>query len=507
MTLGTLDPQVEAAVKAVILNLISSGGGGQRTKGLPSTTPTIYYAHGPGGLMSAPGLSSDIINAMVMPHLGLQSILPSYPSNENNPLYGILTGVTAATGDTSGANASGVCEDPPYAGLAKLCTQSYVFGRQSLMTRVFELDRIGRTTNRGEFMDFRLVGNPFDRTDGNLSPTIPGATNMSAALNTEVGKAMFELAVDWIREYAPFLYTGNPTNNTGGGVIKEYRGLDGLINTGYRDAETGTACAAADSTVGTFANGNITTNATNAEKIVKDLTMIYRKLQYDAKRMGLNPVRWVIAMRWGLFYELTEKWACTYATYRCSTQFSTSQTNFIDNRDIIAMRDGMRGDWENLTGQYLLIDGQRVPVVIDDAITETGLGAGAYESDIYFVPLTVMGGRVVTYMEYVDYDAPNGPMDAARSLAPDGFFQTTDGGRFLWHRKPPANFCVQALVKAEPRLILRTPQIAARLTNVAYTPSFHERSPFPDDTYFLDGGKTDRLGYGPSYFSPNTNVG
>lgn len=504
MILGINNTQVEAAVKAALLNLLS-GGVGQ--KGLPSTTPTIYYNHGPGGLMSAPGLSSDIINAMVMPHLGLQSLLPSYPSNENNPLYGILTGVTAATGDTSGANANGVCEDPPYAGLAKLCSQSYVFGRQSLMTRVLELDRIGRTTNRGEFMDFRLIGNPFDRADGNLAPTTPGSTDMRGVLNTEIGKVMFELAVDWVREYAPYLYTGNPTNNSGGGVIKEYRGLDGLINTGYRDAESGVACAAADSTVGTFANGNISTNATNAEKIVKDITMIFRKIQYDAKRMGLNPARWVIAMRWGLFYELTEKWACTYATYRCNTEFSTSQVNYIDNRDVMALRNDMRGDWENLTGQYLLIDGQRVPVVIDDAIVETGLGTGAYESDIYFVPLTVMGGRAVTYLEYVDYDAPNGPMAGARALAADGFFQTTDGGRFLWHRKPPANFCVQALVKAEPRLILRTPQIAARLTNVAYTPSFHERSPFTDDTYFLDGGYTDRLGRSPSYFSPNDNVG
>jgi hypothetical protein len=99
---------------------------------------------------------------------GLAVGLPSYPSNEANPLYAILTGVTA----TTGTEPTGVCDDPPVAGLAKLCEQSYVFGRQSRMTRVFELDRLGLTTNRGEYYDFNLVGNPFtgrrpERSDPN----------------------------------------------------------------------------------------------------------------------------------------------------------------------------------------------------------------------------------------------------------------------------------------------------------------------------------------------------
>jgi hypothetical protein len=42
-----------------------------------STTPTTTYAHGNGGLLSAPGLSKDIINAMLLPHMGVQSRLPA----------------------------------------------------------------------------------------------------------------------------------------------------------------------------------------------------------------------------------------------------------------------------------------------------------------------------------------------------------------------------------------------------------------------------------------------
>jgi hypothetical protein len=110
-------------------------------------------------------------------------------------------------------------------------------------------------------------------------------------------------------------------------------------------------------------------------------------------------------------------------------------------------------------------------------------------------------------MEYVNYDMTGGFMDGARAYAPDGSYFTTDGGRFAWHKKPPANFCVQALVKSEPRLVLRTPMIAARITNVAYTPLQHERDWNTSGYYFANGGKTDRLGYGPSFFSETSATG
>jgi hypothetical protein len=495
MTDAALSPQVLALAQALqALQL----GGSTGYKAVPSSTPTTTYGHGNGGLLSAPGMSRDVINAMLLPHLGLQSLLPSYPSNEQNPLYGIVTGVTA----TSGSEPTGPCDDPPVAGLMKLCTQSYVFGRQSRMTRVFELDRVGLTTNRGEYSDFNLVGNPVQ--DNPNVPTMPGNASPAQALNNEIAKSNFELAVAWARDFGPRLYTGNPTNNTAGGGDKYYRGLDGLINTGYRDAETGSACAAADSIVASFNSANV---ASNGAGIVRAFTSIARRLRFNATEMGLMPTQWVIAMRWSAFYELTEIWPCAYLTYRCASVNSAGQPMTATVADYNSMRDQMRGDWDNRTGQYLLIDGVKWPVVIDDAIPETALSAGAFNSAVYFVPLTVIGGRRVTYMEYVDYTAPGGAMDMARAYAPEGAYMATDNGRFLWHKKPPTNFCVQALVKAEPRLILRTPQLAARLTNVAYTPLQHERDAFTTGYYFVNGGKTDRLGYGPSFFSETSSIG
>lgn len=455
-----------------------------------SSTPTTTYGHGIGGLFSAPGLDQILMSSLPLPRTGLQARLSLQPSVYTHPLYGIVTGQTA----TSGSEPTAICDDAPTAGLLKLCSQTAPFGLFQRSSRVFEVGRAGQVTNRGESLDFRIVGLP--NTDSPNMPTIPGA-NFGQAAQTEVVKALFELGVAWIRDFARKVYTGNTTNNTSGGY-KEYYGLDVLLNTGYRDAETGTACAAADSIVVSFGGANISTNGSDANKIVRTITNIFRRLNINAQFVGLAPLEIAISMRPNLFYELTEVWPIAYHTYR-NTISTSSQTTFNNGKDLTDMRDAMR------EGSYLLIDGKQVEVVQDDAIAETGnFAAGAFRSDIYFVPMTVLGGTPVTYMEYYKYDQPNGSMDMARAFGADGFYFTSDDGRFMWHRKPPTNWCVQMQARTEPRLVVRTPYLGARLTNVNYTPLAHERDVFTSDTYFVNGGKTDRLGYGPSYYSPTS---
>jgi len=498
-----IDPQVLAAAQQIVM----STWGATQFKAVSSTPRSGGYAHGPFGLMSAPGMSRDVINAMLLPHLGVLKLLPSHASTDEFPLYGIITGQTAATGTFNGSNSAGVCGDPPTAGLLKLCSQSYRFGRQSMMTPVIELDRVGRVNNRAEFRDYRLIGNPF-QAEG-IAPTLQGSASIQNSLNNEVAKVSYELANDWIRNFGPFFFTGNRTNNTGGGIITEYNGLDALINTGYRDADTLTLCARADSLVRSFASANVQTNAAASNGIVATVTGIDRALRFRAVEMGLVPVRWVLAMRWSLFYQLTEVWPCAYSTYRCQTGtgLSDAQPAVNDALRLQEMRNEMRGDWDARTGQFLWIDGVRREVVIDDTIPETALAAGAFNSAIYWVPLTVIGGFESTYMEYFNYDTPEGAMAAARILAPGDSYFTTDNGRFLWHKRPPTAYCVQAQVKSEPRLILRTPQIAARLTNVGYTPWQHEDdwSTASNAYYHLNGGKTGWIA--PSFGSPNTSAG
>lgn len=465
--------------------------GGVKTKTVSSTPATGVYGHGNGGLFSSPGLDNQLFSAMILPDQGLQSLLPVYPNWDTDPLYGIVTGVTAP----SGSEPTGVCDDPPVAGLMKLCSQTARFGRVARMTPVIEIDRVGERTNRGEFLDFTVNGSP--NLDNPTIPTLPGTGDITAAARNEVAKKMFELAVVWSRDTSQELYTGNPANNTAGGGRKYFYGLDILINTGYRDAETGTACAAADSIVRNWQNQLL---SNTASALVKEIAMICHQLTLLADRTNLSPVQWVLAMRGDLFYELSAVWACAYYTTHCSSIFSTSQVQSSDATEITRLRDDMR------QRKYLLIDGVEWPVVLDNAIAETGGLApkGTYSSGIYFVPLVVLGGRRVTYMEYKKYDQAGASMEAARAFAPADSYFTSDDGRFLWHKRPPEHYCVQLEAKTEPRLLLRTPFLAARLTNIAYTPLLHERDPFTSSSYFVDGGKTNRLGYGPSYYSPTS---
>jgi hypothetical protein len=470
--------------------------GGSRYKAV-SSTPTTVYGHGPGGLFSSPALERPIYSAMVLPMAGLASQLPAFPSTSTNPLFGIFTGVTATTGEEP----EGVCDDPPTAGLSKLCMHQFVFGRFSRQTRVFDVDRAGKVTDRGEHMDFQMVGGPTDGSNPFL-PTLPGPSALGNVANNEVAKALFEVAVAWSRDFARQTYAGNPTNNTAGGGYKEFYGLDSLINTGYRDAETGVACPAADSLVMSFGGANVSTGGTTAATaIVKQLTYMYRLVAIIAGRTGLMPARWAFSMPFSLFYEIVGLWPITYSTYRTAGLTPSGATTFVSADVELQMRTDMMGDMIERTGQYLLIDGQKVPVVIDDAITETDLTSGQFESDIYLVPLTVLGGRPVTYWEYFNYNTPGGALEMARAMAPDGSYYTTDNGRFMWHKKPPTNWCVQAVAKMEPRLLLLTPYIAGRLTSVRYTPLQHERSPFTNSDYFVNGGSTSQSN-APSYYSP-----
>ena len=482
------------------------------SKGVVSGTVNAGWGHGPtggvgnGGLFSYPGMSKPVFSAMVLPIVGLQSILPVRASADANPLYGLITGVT----DTSGEEPTGVCDDPPTVGLTKLCEQSFVFGRMARQTKVFDLDRFGLMTNRGEMADLSFIGNPFQGNNP-MIPTSPQPYSMSDVLNNEVGKLLFEFGVAWSRDFCGELYTGNPANNTAGGGRKYYHGLDWLINTGHRDAVSGQLCPAADSIVRSFGDLNV---ATNGSRAVATITDIMRRLRFIANGTGLAPTKWAICMRWSLFYQLTEVWPCAYHTYRCANSDSFdvgehggAQISMVGSSELITMRDSMRGDFYNRTGQYLLIDSERVPVILDDCIAETVLAGETFESAIYFVPMTVVGGTPVTFMEHINYDAPYGAMDAARLMAPEGFYYTSDSGRFLWHKKLPNNFCVQLMAKAEPRLLLLTPHLAARLMDVRYTPLAHERDWDPDGSYYVDGGVTSRPGFGPSFFFPSGSSG
>lgn len=450
--------------------------------GTPITVSTNLM-HGPSGVFGHPGIERDVFATRVKPR-GLLSILPARGTMVENPVVAYLTGFTD---DDAGSEKSAVCDTPISAGEIKSCLQGAMFGRYERKTDVLELNAVGRQTNRGEFFDLRLVNDPI--LDQGLS--VPGNVprDAGAVLAREVLARWLTLGVSFERLLGPQVYTGSPVNNTVGGGYEEFHGLETLVGTGKIDVITSTACAALDSYID---NWNYARLDVNGALMVEKLTFMWRYINDIASRTGLDPAQFVLVMRRNLFHELSDIWPCAYGTYRCVTG------NVDDVGIARVLVDGMAqrqmaDDLRN--GQYLLIDGVKVPVVVDDFIPEdtntnnANVTSGCFSSDIYLLPLSVRGGILSLFWEYVDYQSAAGAMQAVVDGRLSEYW--TDGGRFLWTLRR-TGWCVEWWAKTEPRLRLLTPHLAGRIRNVMYCPIRHYREDEPSSSYFADGGVTTR---------------
>ena len=184
-------------------------------------------------------------------------------------------------------------------------------------------------------------------------------------------------------------------------------------------------------------------------------------------------------MRYGLFHQLTALWPCNYLTYRCSVVGGSTSGNQItyNGAEAIQMRDDMRQN------NYLLIDGKKVRVILDEAIAESVPALGTYESGLYVVPLRgpafgYAGGNA-TYMEFFNWRGPHAAQEKINELKLTNSYDVSPDGRYLLHYMPPTYWCNQIAVLQRPRLVMEAPFLAARITNIRYSYSFHERSSVP----------------------------
>lgn len=456
----------------------------------PTGTPSTPYLTGPGGLFGVGGVSRDVISTRMSPR-GLASILPVKKTVDMNPLFPYITGFQ----NVSGSNPNGVCDDGQIAGAIKACLQTAQFGRYTFRTRELEVNRIGQRTNRGEFLDLRLVNDPLVSEMGGLFPNLPAQSQILAG--QEMLARMLEVGVAFQNKLTKQLWTGNPANNSAGKGYMEFPGLEILIGTTKVDALTQIDCPSLDSLVLNFNYGLVDASGLSPD-IVHVMTSVYRDRNRIAEGTNMNPVEFAWVMRHDAFYEIASVWPCSYLTYRCQFRAQDgTQVNNVNASDQVAMRDAM------IAGRYLLIDGKQVPVIIDDGIEEedegdvAAINGGEFASDIYLIPLTVVGGMAATYWEVFDFE--NGALQAAQQAGYATEFWTDDG-RFFWVRKPVLNWCVQLMAKIEPRVILHTPQLAARINNVKYRPLIHSRDSLPTDNYFVNGGVTTARA-APSFFA------
>lgn len=434
--------------------------------------------HGPGSLLGYPGLNKQIINAMIMPR-GIAGRMPVTKSVNTNELYPVLTGQLASTGNEPTA----ACADWPTVGAFKTCTQTFPFGQQGRMSQVLNIKYAGQTINRGEFRDNVLLGQP-----GGDVPT-PGPINWQRVFQSEYEYKLGELFNGYARDYARNVYTGNAVTTAGSQGYIQYNGLDQQIKTGKRDARTGQLCAAVDSLVLDF---NGTSINSSGGTIYALLANAMNNMERLAEQLGLE-VKWVFTMRYGAWLTLTNVWPCVYATTGCIAGGNIVRTSSLE--EAVELRDRMRNT------RQIPIESKYYEVVIDDTITETiaaGGATGTYQSDIYLLPLTV-NGQPSLFWEYFDMNAE--AVKAAAAMAPGGYFEVLDNGRFLFSRLSPTHTCVQVEVIERPRVVLMTPFLAARFQNLRYTYSIHEREWDPANTYFVNGG----VSANPlPYFYPNS---
>lgn len=469
----------------LITELVQQRSGGALalgTRATPSTPSQPYYT-GPNSLFGVLGLERDLISSRTQP-IGLADRLPVVGTQVINPLFGYFTGFDPATGPQP----NGVCDDPPTVGAGRTCYQTAQLGRYSYQTRTLEVNHLGQQINRGEMQDLRFLNDPLAGGVGGI--TTPRNIPQNINLRREVLMRQVELGAQFQLVLARQLYEGNPANNTAGGGYAEFPGLDILVNANKIDAITGTRCQNLDSDIKNFNNQLVDSAPANTPagtNILRVLGAMARFLRMRADSQNFGSVDWAIVMRPALFWELSAIWPCVYFTDRCGLIGGQANVNNVEASAMVALRDNMRNQ------NYITIDGLRYPVILDNTIREdtsintAGMPSGRWASDIYFLPLRIRGGYPVLYWEHFDFSGENGTMQGIQDARASSYYWT-DGGRYLWHLKPPQNWCLQWMAKIEPRIILRTPQLAGRITNVAYSMLQHEDDPYPTDPYFVTGG-------------------
>ena len=434
----------------------------------------------PGGMFAVAGMETDVISTQVAPR-GIASMLPVYTSFIADPYYGVWTGYQAETGSRPVTP----CEDGP-SGTMKAGVLTSVFGRIQHDTKTIEIDTV-LDQSRGVNTNLRLLGDVYG--NGVFGGGNALSANPQSILNLVVLSEMVGVGVQFERDLALLTWQGDPSNNTASGGHKEFRGLDLLIKTGHTDAESGTTIPAVDSTIEDFDYEAVDSGTTD---IVDVMLGMEQYLHHLADRTGMAPVTWKIAMRPELWIELLKVWPSRYNSYKVSTfEAPTANAMVFNDGSTVRMRDEMQRTMR------IELNGRMYDVVTDDGIyfedsviNSSDLSAGEYASSIYFLPIFVRNNFPSMYWESKDYT------QIPAQLAPlgSGIRNTefwTDGGRFLW-AYDSNGFCFKLKAKCEPRLLLRTPHLAAKIQNVMYKPTRALRSPFPGDANYKGGGVSTR---------------
>ena len=422
-----------------------------------------------GGLFTRPGVRPDMYSAIPAVLGGLLSRLWAGVTDEQQPEYDIITGVDAA----DGSNPTGYCGTAPTAGDMKVGTHRSQFGKYFMSTEKITVNEAGGRVNNAD-IDRTLIN--MIAAQHPLLPQILANPN----INSEIGNAIYRFSIHTLRVWSRTMFGGNYTKsnvNTQIGFIREFDGWDRLLKTGYTDRESDNVMPAADSIIMNFNNADATVAANGIVDMFSDFDYQITKLARDT---GLDPLTYSIGMRAELFWALTKVWPCSYLTNNCGVENTTTGRVTVGGAEQVQMRDEMR------QGEFLWINGKRVPVSVEDGIAQTTGGVG-FDTTVYFIP-EYAGGRKVSYIEAFNQDNTgiNEILQAARA---NSNFATSNGGLWMTTNQQ-TGFCLETLFAAQPRLVCRTPFLGGRIENVRYKlTNGYPRSSYPNEPYYASGGR------------------
>lgn len=457
-----------------------------------SASATTQYIHGPGGLLVTPGVDPSLISMVQRPR-GLSSRLRLSGSRFVNPLYEAITGA----GDASGNEPSDTCSEPPKVGAFKAGTLTAPFGRVKRRIDTVTLNKLGRLVNNAEPTNLRLANTPAE-----TSLLIPDPARNSDYASTTLGMQYYMLGLEFEKKLERMIFQGNGSYqglaSREAAGYSEFFGLDSLINTGKTDAVTGMANAAFDSQIVSWGS-NLIDSAVSIQGKTVDIVDLFsymvRNLETRSLDTGLGPLALAIVMHRDKFWELTAIWPCKYNAAGCAiTDTSTDRLIVATGDQQVQFRDAMR------QGEYLMINGRRYPVILSDGMARTA-HAGGVKDDIYFLPMQA-GPVTGLYLEYFDFS--NAEIAEIQSMVPAGTYSVSNGGLYLWTYEK-TSFCIYLEAMCEPRLVLRLPHLAGRITNVVSKTILPVSDAYSDSLYppVNAGFSTGTFGTSNFYIYPN----
>lgn len=441
-----------------------------------STTPSAQALYGPNpgnnnqaGVFSGAGVRPGMYDATTRART-FASAVPLYPTDVYNELIEIQTGVTEGAGN----NTTSACGDAPEPGQLKVARQSYLFGVVHIETKVHDITQAGMRQTRAS------VDRELFNTAATVNPWLPSIEGVDGTdrASSELRAALYAVGIELERNIGQvhFVGVGGTESNTYRGVARQWAGLDALIKTGYTDSVSGLAAPAMDSVVETF-NAVITGNDSFGRNIVEATTDAWFAANDRARQVSAVTPDYALVMRPDLFRTMTEQWASAYTTYRADGAQYAEVT-----RDGFALQQ-MRIDMMN--GRYLLIDGVRVPVILDDSIARETLGNNYYKSDVYGVALR-WGSRPLLYTEFFDMGNADA-QDIANAIGGADDSRVINNGMYRVFKKNQGG-CYQFSFFARPRLVMDAPFVHFRLDDVFYNHFAKTRDPRPGMSNYNDGG-------------------